>query len=243
MLATMMTGGAQAQRGPSWESLGCVEVGRRADFDIIEVGKREGAYKAIRLKVTGNDANIEDLRVIYANGQPDRIALRSEFREGTESQMIDLKGQNRFIQRIELVSRRGYKGRGRGRAQICVFGLEAGRPGLSRPARADWEQLGCQKVGFIRDRDVIKVGRRDGRFKAIRLEVTGNDIRVDNLTVIYGNGEPDRISFGDTIRENTRTRPLDLKGRDRFIREIQMVYKSKPNFQGSARVCVSGLQN
>jgi len=36
------------------------------------------------------------------------------------------------------------------------------------------------------------------------------------------------------------TAPLDLKGRDRYIDRIEMVYRAKPSFKGSARVCVSG---
>jgi hypothetical protein len=38
------------------------------------------------------------------------------------------------------------------------------------------------------------------------------------------------------------TRPLDLKGRgERAIDRIEMTYRAKPNFKGSAKVCVSGL--
>ena len=31
----------------------------------------------------------------------------------------------------------------------------------------DWVELGCQKVSFRAERDVIRVGRREGRFTAI----------------------------------------------------------------------------
>lgn len=107
-------------------------------------------------------------------------------------------------------------------------------------AQARWEQLGCQKVGFGVDRDVIKVGRGEGRFKAIRLKVAGNKVYMMDLKVIYADGQPDDIPVRDEIRAGGQTRPLDLKGNRRAIREIQMVYRSQPSFKGQATVCVEG---
>ena len=60
-------------------------------------------------------------------------------------------------------------------------------------AQARWENLGCQKVGFLVDKDVVKVGRDEGKFKAIRLKVTGNKVYMMDLKVVYANGEPDDI--------------------------------------------------
>ena len=105
-------------------------------------------------------------------------------------------------------------------------------------AQARWERLGCQKVGFIADKDVIRVGRGEGRFKSIRLQVSGNKVYMDDLKVIYANGEPDDIPVRSEIRAGGQTRPLDLRGEHRAIREIEMKYRSQPNFKGQATVCV-----
>ena len=52
-----------------------------------------------------------------------------------------------------------------------------------------WSELGCRKVSFIgKDRDVIKVGRKEGRFRAIRLKARGNDVEMLDLKVVYANG-------------------------------------------------------
>ena len=105
-----------------------------------------------------------------------------------------------------------------------------------------WVELGCQQVSFIgKDRDTIKVGRREGRFKAIRLKARGNDVEMLDLKVIYASGEPDDIPVRSHIRAGRETRALDLKGRERAIERIEMVYRSKPNFKGQATVCVDGL--
>lgn len=106
---------------------------------------------------------------------------------------------------------------------------------------AGWEQLGCRSVGFLVDKDVIKVGRQEGRFKAIRLRVTGNKIFMQDLKVVYANGAPDDIQVRNEIRAGGETRPMDLRGARRAIRQIEMTYRSQPSFKGQASVCVEGL--
>ncbi len=230
-------------RGDKWEQLGCERVGRRADSDEIKVGRREGRYSAIRLQAKGNDISILDLKVVYSNGQPDDIQVRSNINEGDQTRPLDLRGRDRAIDRIEIVSKKDFKGRGRGRAEVCVYGLVARDDRRDDDRRGDnWEELGCQSVGFIADRDVIRVGRREGRFKAIRLSVTGNKVFINDLKVVYSNGDPDDLQVRSEIREGGQTRPLDLRGRERSIDRIEMTYRSRPSFKGQAKVCVSGLQ-
>jgi len=106
----------------------------------------------------------------------------------------------------------------------------------------DWVQLGCQQVSFRgRDHDTIRVGRRDGRFRAIRLAARGNDVEMRRLTVVYGNGNPDQLDVQRVIRGGSKTEALDLKGRDRAIERIDMVYRQRDDFPGRATVCVEGL--
>ena len=108
------------------------------------------------------------------------------------------------------------------------------------PRPGTWQLLGSQKVGFGVDRDVIRVGRQDGRFRAIKLRVLGNDIEMLDLKVVYGNGQTDDFPVRQFIRKNSETRDIDLKGNTRFIREVQMTYKSRPSFRGRATVEVYG---
>jgi len=240
VMAGTATQTASAQGRVSWDRLGCVDVGGRPDRDVIKVGRREGRYRAIRLSALGNDVSVLDLKVVYANGQPDDIRVRSEVHEGDKTRSLDLKGRDRAIDRIEITTKRDFKGRGNGRAKMCIDGLQDDRgPGGKRAD--NWEELGCQKVGFLADRDVIKVGRREGRFKAIRLKVSGNAVYIMDLKVVYANGAPDDIRVRSEIRDGGQSGPLDLKGRDRAINRVEMVYRAKPNFKGSARVCVEGL--
>jgi hypothetical protein len=126
---------------------------------------------------------------------------------------------------------------------ILCAGLLAGNAEAQRGDRdRRWVDLGCKEVNFLgADRDVIHVGRREGRFKAIRLEARGNDVEMLDLKVIYGNGAPDDIRVRSLIRQGTRTGRLDLRGHQRAIHKIEMVYRKPLNFRGKATVCVEGL--
>ena len=111
-----------------------------------------------------------------------------------------------------------------------------------RDGSRDWVQLGCQQVSFRgRDKDTIRVGRREGRFRAIRLAARGNDVEMRRLSVVYANGSPDEIDVQRVIRSGSKTDALDLKGRDRAIDRIDMVYRQRDDFSGRATVCVEGL--
>lgn len=110
----------------------------------------------------------------------------------------------------------------------------------ARPNNRDWELLGRQTVGFIADRDVVQVGRQDGDFRKIQLRVKNNDIEVLDLKVVYANGQMDDIRVRENIRAGGKTRVIDLKGGERFIRNVQLVYRSRPSFKGQAVVEVWG---
>ncbi|MGE0629508.1 MAG: hypothetical protein AB7O43_16990 [Hyphomicrobiaceae bacterium] len=109
------------------------------------------------------------------------------------------------------------------------------------PKRPNWVSLGCQQADFRKDRDGITVGRREGRFKALRLRVTGNDIHVNNLVVVYANGNPDNLPVQRLVRVGTASAPIDLVGRQRAIRRVEISYRSRPNFRGRATVCIDAL--
>jgi hypothetical protein len=111
-----------------------------------------------------------------------------------------------------------------------------------RGEREEWVELGCKEVSFRVDRDVLPVGRQEGRFYAIRLYARGGAVEMLNLRVVYANGDPDNIAVRHVLDRGERTRPLDLQGRARSIRNIEMVYRALPNRRDrEPTVCVEGL--
>jgi hypothetical protein len=130
-------------------------------------------------------------------------------------------------------------------ALVCtgLVATDAQAQRRDRDGGRDWVELGCKQVNFLGvDRDTIRVGRREGRFKAIRLQARGNDVEMLDLRVIYANGAPDDIPVRSLIRQGSRTRPLDLRGWERSIQQIDMVYAKRLNFRGQATICVEGLE-
>jgi hypothetical protein len=127
-------------------------------------------------------------------------------------------------------------------ALLCTGLIAADADAQRGDKDRNWVDLGCKEVDFLgTDRDVLRVGRKEGRFKAIRLEARGNDVEMLDLKVYYANGEPDDIKVRSLIKQGTRTRPLDLRGRQRAIQKIEMVYRKPLNFRGKAKVCVEAL--
>ena len=129
LMSTAALSSASAQgrhdNNGKWERLGCEQVGGRADFDEIKVGRREGRFSAIRLEAKGNSISVLDLKVVYANGAPDDISVRSEINQGDSTRALDLRGADRAISSIQIVSKKDFKGPGHGRASVCVYGKSA----------------------------------------------------------------------------------------------------------------------
>ena len=69
----------------------------------------------------------------------------------------------------------------------------------------------------------------------------GNDVDILELGVVYGNGARDVFRVRSVIPAGGETRPIDLRGSVRGLDRIEMLYRSMPNFAGSARICVDGL--
>jgi hypothetical protein len=224
-----VSAGAQAQQ---WLQLGCRDVDLNLERDVIRVGNRDGRFNAVRLRAAGNAVQMLDLKVVYGNGSADDIPVRARIREGGTSGALDLRGADRVIDRIEMIYARVPNFRGR--ARICAEGRQV------QAAAAGWVQLGCRDVNLSLDRDVVRVGVRDGRFTAIRLRATGNAVEMLDLKVVYGSGATDDIPVRTRIRDGGTSGPLDLRGGDRAIDRIEMIYARVPNFRGRARICVEG---
>ena len=137
--------------------------------------------------------------------------------------------------------------RGSTASDPAIAGNIPTKPTIDQPSTATPGQVteggdvlfGAQYVGFVNDRDVIRVGNEVGKFDRIRLRVLDNEIHITELKVVYANGETDTLAVNANIPKNSRTNWIDLKG-DRFIKEIQMIYHSKPGFKGQARIEVFG---
>lgn len=100
----------------------------------------------------------------------------------------------------------------------------------------DWTFLGRRKVRWAADHDVIHVGAREARFDHILIKVAGNGIYIFDLDVRYSNGAPDHIPMGLHIPQGGQSRAINLRGGDRYIRNVSFTYRRPGDFDGPATV-------
>lgn len=211
-----------------WELLGSAEIGTRLERDVIQVGRREGVFSSVGFTVTGSDVRIEDLTIVYAGGASDQLQVREVLKAGTRSRPIDLPGRGKVIERIEITYRAP------GPVKIDFYG--------EKIRQAKWEQLGCQRVGFLDTKDSIRVGRREGAFRAIKLQVSDSPLRLSKLRVIFGDRDVQVFDVRAAIPAGAETRALDLDGRRRVIERIDLEYLPTISLKRGAQVCVLAIE-
>jgi hypothetical protein len=229
----------QAAPAGEWVLLGSERVGFRPDRDVIVVGRDEGRFERIMLKVTGNDVHVGDVKVVYGNGQEEHLNVRARIRDGESSGAFHVSGHHRVIDRVELLYQSVQHHRRP--ATVEVYGQLASVWTDPAPGPYGWRVLGTQSVGFTVDNDTITVGADKGRFRSLKLEVRDFDIFLYSASVTFGNGETQELPAHGLIRGGTSTAALDLSGfRGRRIEKIELVYRTRPGFHGRAHVAVLG---
>jgi hypothetical protein len=229
----MPLAGAEAQRRSEdwkpdnradWDLLGTAQIGTRIERDTIDVGRREGRFGSIGFTVTGGDARVEELRIYYGGGQSDVLRIGEVFKAGSRSRPIDLPGRAAVIERIEIAYRAF------GPVKIDFYG--------ERRREARWDVLGCQRVGFLDTSDTIRVGRREGAFRAIKLQVNDATLRLNKVRVTFADRSTQTFDVRAAIPKGTETRPFDLDGRRRVIERIDLEYIPSLALKRGPEVCV-----
>jgi hypothetical protein len=82
--------------------LGDARVDGARDRDSIRVGASSGAFRAIQLRVSGGAVNFDRVVVRYGNGTQNEVPVRSRIPSGGQTRIIDLPGDRRIIQSVEL---------------------------------------------------------------------------------------------------------------------------------------------
>ena len=111
---------ANAQYGGRWDYLGNAHVDGGQDHDNIHVGVHDGRFRAIQLRVSGGEIFFERVVVHYGNGQSEELVIRDRIPNGGQTRAIDLPGDRRVIESVELWYG---KGRWEHRPKVSLFGL------------------------------------------------------------------------------------------------------------------------
>jgi hypothetical protein len=108
-----------------------------------------------------------------------------------------------------------------------------GEPAVA--GRAGWVMLGERSVDGVRDRDVITVGAREGRYRRIMLVVENSALELFDVVVTFGNGTHFEPHTRHVFGPQTRSSVIDLPGDARFIRSVEFRYGNLPG-GGRARM-------
>lgn len=94
--------------------------------------------------------------------------------------------------------------------------------------RTGWDKLGERMVDGKVDRDVIAVGKADGRFSRIMLVVEHSALEMFDVEVFFGDGSkfspPTRLVFG----KESASRVIDLPGDKRVVTKVAFKYGNLP---------------
>jgi hypothetical protein len=117
------TANADAQRRDNgrerWEYLGQSSVDGVRDHDSIRVNAR-GAFRAIQLRVQGGEIGFQRVVVHFGNGANTEVEVRDRIRAGGQTRAIDLPGDNRRVESVEVWYEKANWGRRR--PNLKVYG-------------------------------------------------------------------------------------------------------------------------
>lgn len=231
--------------------LGTETVGFQAETDTIKIDPHEGRFRNIVFVVRRGDVYVHGLRVWFGNGEQQTFQIREEYSAGGRTGPLELEREHR-IERIQLMYKAVEGDRRGGPAVVEIWGERGSehrrhddRPAVApmpppppRHHRAEWVQLACEKVAFLDDHDVVKIGREAGRFSALKLTITGTKVDVRRMRVIFANGEEENLLVGAEIKSGAESAPMPLPGGHRAIDRIVLDYAAKPSFKGEATACI-----
>jgi hypothetical protein len=218
--------------------IGARAVSLGAEHDVIHVEGDVGKFGRIRLRVLENDIFLNEVKIVYADGDPDTFALNAEIKQVTRTRWFRLGG-DRFIKEIQL----GYRARPNSKAQarVEVWGEFADGwldpQGEGPKYNQGWVLLGAQSAGFTAfANDLIPVGRNEGGFKRIRVAARDRAITLNELRVVYDSGQEDTVSVNRKIEAGSTFGPIILKGGGtRVIKEIRAKYSTRSTRWGAGQ--------
>jgi hypothetical protein len=219
---------AFAQRAKQWVLLGETTVDGQKDRDKIVLGRSEGRFQSIQLRVMGAPVEFQRVIVNYGNGQSEEVEVRNRIPAGGQTRAIDLRGTDRIINSVDFLYSKG-TWRPTARPRVSLYGVK-----FASPKPGPWALLGQTTVDGQKDHDRIVLGRAEGRFQSIQLRVTGAPVEFQRVIVNYGNGQSEEVEVRNRIPAGGQTRAIDLRGNERVISSVDFFY-GKANWRPGVR--------
>lgn len=91
-----------ARRPGRWELLGERSVTDAVDHDTIPVTGARGTFRALKITVEERAVQFRDVKIHFADGTVQDVAIRKAIPAGGESRRIDIRGRDRAVRSVEF---------------------------------------------------------------------------------------------------------------------------------------------
>jgi hypothetical protein len=102
-----------------WILLGTAHVDKNEDHKTIHVGDQAGQFRKIQLRVNGGAVELQRMVVHFGNGTQEELAVADRVRSGGKTPELDLPGERRTIDSVELWYSKEYSDT---RPEVSVYG-------------------------------------------------------------------------------------------------------------------------
>lgn len=85
-----------------WAHLGEAHVDGRNDHDNIHVGRDDGKFRAVQLRVSGGAIDFQRVIVHFGDGSAQELVFRERIQAGGRTRPLDLNGDRRRIESVEI---------------------------------------------------------------------------------------------------------------------------------------------
>ena len=90
-----------------------------------------------------------------------------------------------------------------------------------------WVELGSREVDFKSDHDTVNVGKAEGRFTALRIDVADGDLVMEKMKVTFGDGSTFEPKTKAEFKEGQTSQTIDLPNKSHVIKRVDFSYHSK----------------
>lgn len=216
VLTTLFVDPAAARRGQNGPALDVIEtqlVSTRGDRTTIKLGRKEGAFDAIAVRILDRPIKIRSIEIVFGNGKTQDVKVGAWLDEEQETEVIDLVGNTRFIRRV-VVNHRPLPRRRTARIQI-----------LGHAAGPDFEVIQSVRVPRGESRVTLPIGRDAGRLRSIAIRALDRPINIRAVEVLFGNGDRGEYRVRKWLDDNETSDEITFNGADRFIRRVEVIVR------------------
>src|SRR3954466_14332730 len=125
----------------------------------------------------------------------------------------------------------------------CVSALSAAdRVEHKKVEAGQWVELGSRQGGFKTDHDTVEVGKSEGRFTALRIDVADGDLVMEKMKITFGDGSTFEPKTRGGVKAGQTSQTIDLPNKSHVIKRVDFSYHSKGK-RDKATIQLSGKES